>query len=310
MAGIQTEAETKLVNETFFAQLETPGMQKQAVDAVNDFTRTKMREDGFQRRILPFVPISYDELDAQVDTDNPVKVVEKEPDSPAAVSVPFNKLPSMFYVRGPKYKVTFARVVTPRFTGDVAKLRTWRMDIRQVLSDNSIKDMLAEEDSKFIVACNNAMVGQNAIHPVTGVAHWQSIAGGVTRENLAEALKIQPQTPSRVETGNVLVNNITIKDVFKFGRTEIGGDMSQDILKNGWTYTELFGVPHLITIKQDLVPTDTEFLFSETRFLGKAYELEAPTMFVKAEAWIIDFFSYESIGVSLIVNGTCRADFV
>ncbi len=79
-----SQAETQLLNETLFEQLATPGMEKQAIDAVNDFTRTKMREDGFYRRIMPPLTISNDELDRQVDTDKPVKVIDKEPGSPAA----------------------------------------------------------------------------------------------------------------------------------------------------------------------------------------------------------------------------------
>ena len=62
------------------------------------------------------------------------------------------------YIRGPRYLVMMDRIVTPRFTKDVDELRTWIMDIRQVLSDNAIKDMLAEEDGKFITAVNTALV--------------------------------------------------------------------------------------------------------------------------------------------------------
>ncbi len=149
-----TQSEVQLLNDTLFEQLQTPGMEKQAIDAVNDFTRTKMREDGFYRRIMPPLKIANDELDRQVDTDKPVKVVDKEPDSPAAISIPFGTLPTNVYIRGPRYRVMFDRIVTPRFVKDVDELRTWVMDIRQVFSDNSIKDMLAEEDSKFISAVN------------------------------------------------------------------------------------------------------------------------------------------------------------
>jgi hypothetical protein len=84
-----TKSETQLLNETLFEQLSTPGMEKQAIDAVNDFTRIKMREDGFYRRIMPPLTISNDELDRQVDTDKPVKVIDKEPDNPPAQSIPF-----------------------------------------------------------------------------------------------------------------------------------------------------------------------------------------------------------------------------
>jgi hypothetical protein len=49
--------------DALFNQLSNPGMEKQAIDAVNDFTRIKMREGGFYRRILPPVQTMNDELD-------------------------------------------------------------------------------------------------------------------------------------------------------------------------------------------------------------------------------------------------------
>ena len=59
-ATITSQEESKLLNETLFEKLSShdPVMEKQAVDAVNEFTRTKMREDGFYRRIMPPLPIS------------------------------------------------------------------------------------------------------------------------------------------------------------------------------------------------------------------------------------------------------------
>ena len=35
-----TQSETQLLNDTLMEQLSTPGREKQAIDAVNDFTRT------------------------------------------------------------------------------------------------------------------------------------------------------------------------------------------------------------------------------------------------------------------------------
>lgn len=46
-----------------------------AADAVNDFTRRKMRESGFFRKIMPPLQISNEDLDRQVITDKPVKIV-------------------------------------------------------------------------------------------------------------------------------------------------------------------------------------------------------------------------------------------
>ena len=303
--------DTKLTNETFLSYLETPGMEKRALDAVVDYTRYRMREEGFYRRILPPVQVSNDDLDQQVDTDKPVKIIEREPDSPAAISIPFNTLPMNLYVRGQKYRVTFDRIVTPRFTKDVDELRTYRMDIRQILSDNAIKDMLAEEDRKFIAACNAAM-GSAADATVTqsGLVQWETIYGGITRDTLQDAFKILPRTISRLEVGTCLVNNLTIRELMKFGREEMGGDFSQDVFKNGWSEQNFMNARWIISIKQDLVPTDSIFMFADPKFLGKSFILEDTTLYVDRKAYMLEFFAYETLGGAIgNTNAVARVDF-
>ena len=303
--------DTKLTNETFLSYLETPGMEKRALDAVVDYTRYRMREEGFYRRILPPVQVSNDDLDQQVDTDKPVKIIEREPDSPAAISIPFNTLPMNLYVRGQKYRVTFDRIVTPRFTKDVDELRTYRMDIRQILSDNAIKDMLAEEDRKFIEACNAAMGGAaDTTVTQSGLVQWETIYGGITRDTLQDSFKILPRTISRLEVGTCLVNNLTIRELMKFGREEMGGDFSQDVFKNGWSEQNFMNARWIISIKQDLVPTDSVFMFADPKFLGKSFILEDTTLYVDRKAYMLEFFAYETLGGAIgNTNAVARVDF-
>jgi hypothetical protein len=304
------KSEAQLLNETLFEQLSTPGMEKTAIDAVNDFTRTKMREDGFYRRIMPPLQISNDELDRQVDTDKPVKIVDKEPDSPAAISIPFATLPVNLYIRGPRYRVMFDRIVTPRFTKDVDELRTYVMDIRQVLSDNAIKDMLAEEDSKFLSAVDLAIGVAGATTPTSNTIQHKNIVGGVTRDTVVESLKIMPSTPSHLEVNTILVNNVTIKEIMKWGRDEAGGDFSQDTLKNGWSEAELLNCRWIITIKRDLVDDDSIYMFADPKFIGKNYLLEDTTMYIKREAYMLEFFAYETAGGTIgHTSGLARANF-
>jgi len=306
-----TLTEAQMINRALFEQLSTPGMEKQAADAVNEFTRIKMREDGFYRKIMPPLTITNDELDRQVDTDKPVKVIDKEPDNPPAQSIPFAQLPSNQYIRGGRYRVMFDRIVTPRFTKDVDELRTWIMDIRQVLSDNAIKDMLAEEDGKFIAAVNLALVAPDTIVPTSGVIQWQTISGGITRETTQDALKIMPKTPFHLETHTLLVNNVTIREIFKWGRDEMGGDFAQDIVKNGWSEDEFLGVKWIVTIKRDLVPDDSIYMFADPKFIGKAFMLEDTTMYIKREAFLLEFFAYQTAGGTIgHTGGLARADFV
>ena len=308
-----SQEETKQLNEQLFEKLASNDsvLVKEAIDAVNDFTRTKMREDGFFRRIMPPLPITNDELDRQVHTDKPVKVVDKEPDSPAAISIPFATLPDNLYIWGPRYLVMLDRIVTPRFMKDVDELRTWIMDIRQVLSDNAIKDMLAEEDGKFISACNTAMVGVGVTVPTSGTVQYQQIVGGWTRDTLWDAMKIMPSTPSNLEVHTALINNISIKDVAKLTRNEMGGDFSQDVMKNGWTEQEFMGIRWIITIKKALVPTNHMYMFADPKFIGKHYQLEDTTMYVRREAYMLEFFAYETSGGTIgHTSGLAHAHFV
>ena len=152
--------------------------------------RTRVREDGFYRRIVPPVQISQDDMDREVITDEPVRVVSVE--NGPAMSVPFGTLPINVYIRGPRHRVMFDRMVTPQFNGedvteigkkkpisipfatypreerrlgcistprfsaDVEELTHWDMDIREVLASNPIRDRLTDEDQEFIDATSSA----------------------------------------------------------------------------------------------------------------------------------------------------------
>lgn len=312
MGNQQTEPTTRMINNAFVERLVSGDdkIVKEAQDAINDYVRVRMREDGFWRRVLPPITITNDELDRQVDTDNPVKVVDKEPESPAAISVPFASLPMNRYIRGPRFRVMFDRILTPKFTKDVDQLRTYDMDIRQILSDNSIKDILAEEDGKAIATINFLLLGVGVPLTETGVAQWVAISGGVTRDNLAEAMKVLPRTPNHLNVATVLVNNVSIWDIVKFGRDEVGGDLSQELFENGFAERELLGRRWIVTIKRDLVPDGTIFLFAAPKFLGKFFVLEDTTMYIDRRAFMLEFFAYESIGSSIAnVAGIGRVDF-
>lgn len=305
-----TNVPAREINDAFFNSVDR-GLEKQAQDAVNEYIRVRMREDGFTRRIIPPVQITNDELDRQVDTDKPVKIVDKEPNSPAAISVPFATLPMNRYIRGPRFRVMFDRIMTPRFTKDIDELRTYDMDIRQILSDNAIKDMLAEEDGKFILTCNSLLGAAGSTVSETGTIQHRNISGGVTRDTIAEAMKILPQTPSHLNAATILVNNVTIWDVVKWGRDEVGGDLAQELLQRGFAEREIMGVRWIVTIKRDLVPDGSIYMFAEPKFLGKFFVLEDTTMYIDRKAFMLEFFAYQSAGCAIAnVAGVGRANFV
>ena len=82
-------SEVRANNEALINGLrsDSPELQKEATNGVNDYLRIRAREDGFARRIQPPIPVTPADLDRQVDTVKPVIVKDTEPDTPSAYSV-------------------------------------------------------------------------------------------------------------------------------------------------------------------------------------------------------------------------------
>jgi hypothetical protein len=314
---------TSVMNQRILESLER-GEVKKAQDASTNFTRINLREGSFAFQILPPEQATDDMLDKSLTNDLPQIIWEREPDSPAARWVPFQTVPDGEYIQGSKYVIPFARVITPKFEKDIDELRTYRMDLRRLLTDNSIKDGLKEIDGKFMDLVNDIVTTTTtgfpgAPHPVSGKIQWRQFSGGITRENLAEAQKMLPSGSTfagfedkfKARNYVMLMNDITAKDLMKFEHDEYGGPRSQDVYENGLVSDTIFGLKALYTIKESLVPTGTIYFFAEPDYLGKCFYMTDWTMYMKKEAFFISMFSYWLGGMAFgNIAGIARADFV
>jgi hypothetical protein len=299
-------------NEALLADLESPGIEKRAESALTGFIRTKLREDSVLDRLIEPVQVPAGKLTKRVHDDKPYMVLEKEPNSPAAMSIPFGESPMGYYLKGNRYELFFNRLITRKFFKDVAELHSYDMDLRQVVSDNSVRDMMAEKDSKFITAVEAGLGdAANTVLDSTSTIQWKEISGGVGRDTLLDAIAIMPATPSRLVPTRAVCNNLFIYQVMKQGRDEAGGDIAQDWLKNGWSSMKFMGLEWLISIKHDIFPNNRIYYFSENDFLGKHFFLEEVTMSVERKAYILSWFTYACYGASIAnVSGLAIADFI
>jgi hypothetical protein len=87
-------------------------------------------------------------------------------------------------------------------------------------------------------------------------------------------------------------NNVRRRFFGKLGREEIGGDMSEKLFKDGWTDDRFFQMELLQTIKRNLVPDNSIYLFAGEKWMGKFYELEESTMFIERRAYFLSYFMY------------------
>jgi hypothetical protein len=323
-----------VLNRRIFEDLEQ-GNVKRAADAGSGYTRLQLREDSFAFKILPPEQATDDMLVPSLEHDKPQIYWEIEPDSPGAMWVPFQSVPKGEYIQGSRYVIPLARVFTRKYTKDLDELRTFKTDLRKILTTNAIKDGLATIDGTFINLVNDIVTttctigGGGAITPdavgtpgnpqaFTGKVQWREFTGGLTRDNLAEAKKMLPEGSLFDGMGDkfhlrnyvALMNDITAQEMLKWDRNEAGGDLSMEMLKDGVTLDKVMGIKVIYTIKSQLVPTGTVYFFAEPDFLGKCFYLTDWTMFMKKEAWMIEMFAYWLGGMAFgNVAGVARADF-
>lgn len=343
---VSQEIPAHVINAQFFEKVAAgnPEAMHKLGEAATDYTRLTLREEGLSRKILPPQTITVADLDKQIDTDKPVKLVDKEVNQPLSASVPFGTLPRNFYMRGRRYRVDFARLVTRNYVADVRQLETYDYDIRNTFKENAIKDMCYAEDIPFFTTIDDIVTptapasggttwaggGEAAqVSPATGKVQMYDYthagrnplgnADGFTRENFIESFKIMSkgftpsgfhttagrkgpkddQHPIRLHADLCVMNINTALEFAKWQHDEFGGPGAEDLLKSGVTRAEWMGRKFIFTTKDDLVLDGEMYLFAAPEFLGKFYELDAPTMFVDKHAFLIEFFVYSCVGSSI-----------
>ena len=145
----------QFINQSFVRKLDE-GRVKEAADEGSRFIRSKLRQESFAREILVPIELSPDEIDRDEHTDQPKKIIEKEPDS-TATFVTFKGSGQRTFFRGPRYSVFFGKIESQHFMKSKFELLTYQNDIRKILTDNSVKDMADVEDTKFIETIEAAL---------------------------------------------------------------------------------------------------------------------------------------------------------
>lgn len=306
-------ANQKVFNDTFVEMVKA-GEEKKAAVSAQSFTRNKLREESFTEKIITPIDIANDDLDKAENPELLVKWNDREPDTSPAVTIPLGVVPDSVQFGGTRYPSYFTRITSPKFNKDIDHLRGYDYDIRAIMLEISTKDIATEIDTRFIERVNSVLGSVNAANPLNGLGLPQNItiSGGITRENMAEAFKtikrlqvpFGPGQPDGNEAkGVMLMNNVTADDFVKMSRSEVGGDLSQDMWINGLPSKTLLGVKPVYTIKRDLVPDGVIYLFSSEEFFGKYYRLQPLTVFMKNEAYFLEYFQYLNISLAI---GSCK----
>jgi len=293
----QYEADNKAIIQQLIDAEDGPC--KNASSASQDMIRKRIRENGFSRKILPPKQISNADLNRLPTTELPVIVEDMEADQPGAKSISFNDTPDTQFYRGDKFIIIFNKISSPEWTKNVDELRTYKMDLRQTVTDNCLKDIQTEEDLTFVNTVDEIVGAPNGVG-ASGQQQNFTVNGDITRQTY---IPIMSYLEDRyLNNGIFLTNRKTAKRFLTLTRDELGGDVSQDLWLGGLEKLpegQVLGIRHLFTLKQEIVPNGYIYQFTEPGFLGRFYILEDVTMYVDKKVDILRFRAQEKIGVTI-----------
>lgn len=282
------QVSAQFVNSNFVKKIED-GRIKEAAAEGSAFIREFVRQESYAREILTPVLLQDDEIDRDENTDEPKKIVEKEPKS-VATFVQFQGAGPRTWFKGPRYSVFFGKTESQHFTKSKFQLMTYQNDIRKMLSDNSVKDMADQEDKKWQETVD-ALIALNAVEQNIAAAGFNSTAFKAG---------FQKMVNRRRPIGKMTMTKSLYYEALDLVATSVGNDIASRHYDEGVESEEkLWGFPVITTIKSTIHDPKKAYIYSPENYLGNFFLLQDATLYIKQEADTITFWTYAAPGIGI-----------
>lgn len=288
-----TQVSAELVNKAFIDKLDS-GMEKEAMQAGSQFIRMKLYEEGLIRRLFDWRTITPDELVPNTDNDKPQTIVDKEAEATRATFVGFKGTGDRAYFEGRRFPIFFGKIESERLSKSKFELMSIRHDIMQWLKDNQVKMVQQEEDEAFIETVKD-IISSNSADQEKQVAYSDPED---YKEGFVEGLK--GLTSLRLPVGKIAMHQNTYYESLNLTKDLVGHKGMDDRWERGVDgENSLWGYPVVTTIKDDIIPEDEMYFFAPQDYFCKCYLLQDATLFLKNEADMVHFHTYEAPGMGI-----------
>lgn len=271
-------------NHLFIDRLDTTeGLQKTA-EAGATFVRSRIREVGFARKILPPENVTRVNCTRSTDHDTLIKIVDIEHDS-KAMAVNFASEADERYLQGKRYAIPFFKIESEKFVKSEGELLAYDYKITKVIEDNSIKDIQRVEDQKMIEYAEKAI-------SITG----KRLVSGATAADRKELNSLFKMIDFHErEVGCVLMNVVDLDDYMIQPATDIGSPAASKITVDGYEYQTIMKRKLIVTNKTSVVLPGEIWAFADPQYLGNFYILNDVKFWIKKEADLVIWKTWEYI---------------
>jgi hypothetical protein len=309
MSRAEYEAFSESTYEKFASG--TPDLDKSGAADMDVLVRKMVREGSYFDSILTPKQISPEENVITVDTDQHIILFPFEPDSPGAVSTYLDGPSDQFYMYGKYFPLFLREFNTHEVVKTLLELESYKYDIRQIIGDNMVKDLIAMTDYLGMDPINRLLGAANSTNYYVNRPLYHVQNSAITFSSLKDAQKPLYDEPFNLEPTRFLIGRTTLPEIEKtaideFRGTKIAEDIFNGSLKSG----EWNGMPFVSTTKKALVPEGAVFFFPDEKYMGHSREHTPPTMSVQRKRGRIGFsyFMIKGIAIGHLACAT-RTDF-
>ena len=272
-------------NNLFVEQLDTVDGIKKTAAAGAAFVRARIREIGFGRRIMPPESVTRVDLTRSTDHDTLIKIVDIEHNS-KAMALNFAGEADERYIQGKRYAIPFFKIESEKFVKSEGELLAYDYPITKVIEENSIKDIQKVEDIKFIEYAEAAI-------SLTG-KRLVSAATAVDRKEMNSLFKMIDYDQLLADV--CLMNTVDFDDYMIQPAIDIGSPLASEITVDGYKYQTILKRKLVVTNKHDILLPGEIWTFTEPAYLGNFFILNDIKFWIKKEADLIMWKSWEYIG--------------
>ena len=288
-----------LYNAAFIQNLKAEGGLEKTASAMTDFVRIKIREASFTRKILPPKMVTSADLDRSLESDTPVRYIDKDQVS-QAYPVTFREQTQQRYYKGTRFPVYYSDIQSQEFTKVTQELMTYKVPIKQIVQENYLKDIQIAEDKSFIDTVDALIAARETASTGSAqvtIAATNGVQAKFSPEVLAEGIKLMVN--KQIPMGTVLISEADFLSLLQMDMMAAGSQVLEDVIVNGFSYTKLMGYTFIRTLKNDIVKPGNIYLFTTPEYLGVFDVLEDVKAFIEQKANKIRFYLYETIGIAI-----------
>jgi len=284
-------------------QTQDPGQIKEAAISMTDYLRPNNYEQSFASQIL--TPTNWTEADQTkaLDTDQPLCMIELEPDTAGATQVDFGDMPETFYPYGRRMTMSLGEVQTQRIVKNVIELQSYAYTFRTVLTDLLSLQLAFVKDKAILAATEKMLAPAGVNNTYTGVPNHINVGLAWDYDTWQDQLNVMRATPNSLEPATCLFSHLQLARMKAKLKDDFAGTaIAEQIFRSGNAEIVMpgDGLRMISTIKKKLVARNHYYFYTNENQLGRYYYMYEPTMLVDNEGLKISFSIYEVFGMAFI----------